>query len=65
MQTTLRTVVDDEEGNADVRNEAPPRWLKPVNKVMVAVQKLGVSVGPSAVLTVPGRKSGQPRSTPR
>ena len=42
----------------------PPRWLKPMNKVMIAVQKLGVPVGPSAVLTVPGRKSGQPRSTP-
>lgn len=35
-----------------------------MNKVMVAVQKIGMSVGPSAVLTVPGRKSGQPRSTP-
>jgi len=35
-----------------------------MNKVMIAVQKLGVPVGPSAVLTVPGRKSGQPRSTP-
>jgi deazaflavin-dependent oxidoreductase (nitroreductase family) len=45
-------------------NPRPPRWLKPMNKVMIAVQKLGVPAGPSMVLTVPGRKSGRPRSTP-
>jgi deazaflavin-dependent oxidoreductase (nitroreductase family) len=42
----------------------PPRWLKPMNKLMIAVQRLGVPTGPAMVLTVPGRKSGQPRSTP-
>lgn len=42
----------------------PPRWLKPVNKMMIAMQKLGIPTGPPMVLTVPGRKSGQPRSTP-
>ncbi len=42
----------------------PPRWLKPLNKVMIGLQKLGVPTGPPMVLTVPGRKSGQPRSTP-
>jgi deazaflavin-dependent oxidoreductase (nitroreductase family) len=42
----------------------PPRWLKPMNKVMTAVQKLGIVPGPVRVLTVPGRKSGQPRTTP-
>jgi deazaflavin-dependent oxidoreductase (nitroreductase family) len=42
----------------------PPRWLKPMNKVVIAMQKLGVRTGPAMVLTVPGRKSGQPRSTP-
>src|SRR2546429_9569956 len=42
----------------------PPRWLKPANKVMIALQKLGVPTGPPMVLTVPGRKTGQPRSTP-
>ncbi|TPG36925.1 nitroreductase family deazaflavin-dependent oxidoreductase [Mycolicibacterium hodleri] len=42
----------------------PPRWLKTMNKLMIAVQKLGIPAGPSMVLTVPGRKSGQPRSTP-
>src|ERR1700744_1100632 len=42
----------------------PPRYLKPMNKMMIAVQKLGVPTGPAMVLTVPGRKSGKPRSTP-
>src|SRR5271155_4824964 len=45
-------------------NPRPPRYLKPMNKVMIAAQKLGVPTGPAMVLTVPGRKSGQPRSTP-
>ncbi|MDT5276961.1 MAG: hypothetical protein QOG95_3893 [Mycobacterium sp.] len=42
----------------------PSRYLKPMNKVMMAVQKLGIPTGPAMVLTVPGRKSGKPRSTP-
>jgi deazaflavin-dependent oxidoreductase (nitroreductase family) len=35
-----------------------------MNRVLVAVQKLGIQTGPAIVLTVPGHKSGQPRSTP-
>ncbi|MET0474992.1 MAG: nitroreductase family deazaflavin-dependent oxidoreductase [Mycobacterium sp.] len=42
----------------------PPGWLKPINKVMIMLQKLGVVTGPVRVLTVLGRKSGLPRSTP-
>ena len=42
----------------------PPRYLKPMNKFMIAVQKLGIPTGPAMVLTVPGRKTGKPRSTP-
>ena len=42
----------------------PPRYLKSMNKVMMAVQRLGIPTGPAMVLTVPGRKSGRPRSTP-
>ncbi len=34
----------------------PPRYLKPMNKVMMAVQKLGIPTGPAMVLTVPGRQ---------
>jgi deazaflavin-dependent oxidoreductase (nitroreductase family) len=42
----------------------PPRYLKPMNKFMMAVQKLGIPTGAAMVLTVPGRKTGKPRSTP-
>src|SRR5262245_19551830 len=42
----------------------PPRYLKPMNKFMMAVQRLGIPTGPAMVLTVPGRKTGRPRSTP-
>jgi len=35
-----------------------------MNKVVVAMQRLGIPAGPSMVLTVPGRKSGKPRSAP-
>lgn len=42
----------------------PPRWLRPMNKLMIAMQRLGVQTGPAMVLTVPGRKSGKTRSTP-
>ena len=45
-------------------NPRPPRYLKQMNKVVVAVGKLGIPVGPAMVLTVPGRKTGEPRSTP-
>jgi deazaflavin-dependent oxidoreductase (nitroreductase family) len=45
----------------------PPWWLKPMNKVFIVMLKLGIPIsgkeGP-VVLTVPGRKSGKPRSTP-
>jgi len=41
----------------------PPWWLKYVNKAMIGLSRLGVNFGP-VVLTVPGRKSGKPRSTP-
>jgi deazaflavin-dependent oxidoreductase (nitroreductase family) len=42
----------------------PPRYLKPMNRLLMLVQKLGIPTGPAMVLTVPGRRSGQPRSTP-
>jgi deazaflavin-dependent oxidoreductase (nitroreductase family) len=45
-------------------NLTPPKWLKPMNKVVIAIHKLGVVTGPVRVLTITGRSSGQPRSTP-
>ena len=43
-----------------------PWWLKYVNRLMIGLQKLGVGFGGKGpvVLTVPGRKTGTPRSTP-
>ena len=45
----------------------PPGWLKPMNKVLIAMLRLGLPISrheAPVVLTVPGRKSGKPRSTP-
>lgn len=42
----------------------PPWWLKYVNKVLIAVSKTGLLKEGPTVLTVTGRRSGQPRSTP-
>jgi deazaflavin-dependent oxidoreductase (nitroreductase family) len=44
----------------------PPWWLTPANKVFIRLSRLGLSFGGESpvVLTVPGRKSGTPRSTP-
>ena len=52
---------------ADDTHIRPPWWLKPLNKLFMAVMRLGLPIsGKEApmVLTVPGRKSGEPRSTP-
>lgn len=54
--------------NADSRKPPlkPPWWLKPANKVFIQMTRLGLSFGGESpmVLTVPGHKSGTPRSTP-
>lgn len=45
----------------------PPRWLKYANKVLMVLLRLGVPISRRevpVVLTVPGRRSGKPRSTP-
>ncbi|GLY63838.1 nitroreductase family deazaflavin-dependent oxidoreductase [Amycolatopsis taiwanensis] len=41
----------------------PPRSLKIVNRVIVGLHRLGLAL-PMPTLTVRGRKSGKPRSTP-
>ena len=41
-----------------------PRWLKPVNRVVSALNRLGLALGTQHVLSIPGRKSGKLRSTP-
>ena len=42
----------------------PPRFLKTMNKFVIALGRLGLPAGPSMVLTVPGRTSGVPRPAP-
>lgn len=42
----------------------PPRYLKPMNRFVRSLQRLGIPTGPAMILTVPGRKTGRPRSTP-
>lgn len=41
-----------------------PTWLKPANRIVVALQRLGVAIGTMRLLSVPGRKSGELRTTP-
>jgi hypothetical protein len=52
------------EDMADSERITPPWWLKPMNKVFMGVMQVGLIKDGPMVLTVPGRKSGKPRSTP-
>ena len=48
----------------DMSERRPPRYLKPMNRVVKAMQRLGIPTGPAHVLTVPGRKPAS-RAAPR
>lgn len=50
--------------NSQTPNPRPPRWLKPMNKILIAANRVGLNPAGAQVLTVTGRKSGKPRSTP-
>jgi deazaflavin-dependent oxidoreductase (nitroreductase family) len=41
-----------------------PGWLPFVNRIVRRLSRLGLTVGPVRVLTVPGRRTGAPRATP-
>jgi deazaflavin-dependent oxidoreductase (nitroreductase family) len=47
-----------------VMNPRIPKYVPAVNAVVKFFSSRGVTMGPVNVITVPGRKSGQPRSTP-
>jgi len=48
-----------------MRNQpALPGWLKPANRMVILLQRLGLSLGTMHVLSVPGRRSGEMRTTP-
>jgi hypothetical protein len=42
----------------------PPRWLRYANRLNVAMLRRGIGPSPQRVLSVVGRRSGVPRSTP-
>lgn len=46
------------------RAPAYPRWLRPANKVVMALQRIGLPIGTMRVLAVPGRVSGRMIRTP-
>jgi deazaflavin-dependent oxidoreductase (nitroreductase family) len=46
------------------RTASLPSWLPFANRVVRALTKLGLPLGTVHVLTVPGRRSGEPRPTP-
>src|SRR5215831_12533985 len=41
-----------------------PWWLKPANRLIILLNRLGVSIGTMHILSLPGRKTGKMRSTP-
>lgn len=41
-----------------------PRWLGPMNRVIIFLQRRGLAIGTMRVLSVPGRRSGELRTTP-
>lgn len=43
---------------------SPPRWLLPMNRVFIGLNRLGLGPKEMSFLTVKGRISGKPRTTP-
>lgn len=41
-----------------------PWWLKPANRLIILLNRLGMSIGTMHILSIPGRKTGKMRSTP-
>jgi deazaflavin-dependent oxidoreductase (nitroreductase family) len=53
------------EGNSTMPDTKPlPRWFRAANRAVGFISRLGFTMGPVCVLTVPGRRTGKPRSTP-
>jgi hypothetical protein len=52
------------DGDEEMTTSVLPGWLKPANRVVMALQRLGLAIGTMRVLSVPGRKSSKMRSTP-
>jgi hypothetical protein len=46
------------------RHDALPWWLGPASRLNMLLLRAGLRIGSQHILTVPGRTSGRPRSTP-
>lgn len=46
------------------RAASAPRWVSLFSPMLGALLRRGVPIGPNALVTVPGRTSGVPRSVP-
>ena len=45
-------------------NPTLPKWLKLANRLIIAINRLGMSFGTWYILSIQGRKTGKMRSTP-
>ncbi len=54
----------DRQDPKTARQPQLPKWLKPANRLIVALNRMGLALGTQYVLSIPGRKSGRLRSTP-
>jgi hypothetical protein len=52
------------DGDKSMTSGALPGWLKPMNRVVIALQHMGLAIGTMRILSVPGRTSGKMRATP-
>jgi hypothetical protein len=53
-----------EKGTVMSKNPSFPWWLKPANRMVILLNRLGLSLGTMHILSIPGRKTGKMRSTP-
>ena len=53
-----------EKGTVMSKKSSFPWWLKPANRMVILLNRLGLSIGTMHILTIPGRKTGKMRSTP-
>jgi deazaflavin-dependent oxidoreductase (nitroreductase family) len=60
----LNQMIGSREGAASSRPARAPRFVAFSNPVAASILRRGSFLGPNALLTVRGRKSGEPRTTP-
>src|SRR5262249_52671344 len=57
-------VIDEASARGDRSRNGRPAWLRLGNRLVIALQRIGIAFGPMHLLTVPGRKTGTSRTTP-